>query len=108
MDVDKSDRLLVIGTTLATFSAFRLVKRALEDRKPVLILNVGPTRADELQGIEKIEVPTSLVLREVVQALNGSAASEDPVLAQLLSSGVYMPPFDYETYQETLVEHPTT
>ncbi|TFL05219.1 DHS-like NAD/FAD-binding domain-containing protein [Pterulicium gracile] len=98
--VDSSDRLLVIGTTLATYSAFRLVKRALEQRKPVLVLNVGPTRADDLPGLEKIEVPTSLVLREVVRELTGQKAAEDPVLAQLLNSGVYMPPFDYEEYRD--------
>lgn len=46
--VDASDAVLVLGTSLATWSAFRLVKRAVEAKKPILVLNDGKTRADEL------------------------------------------------------------
>lgn len=46
-----------------------LLKRALELRKPVLYLNVGPTRADGLPGVDKLEIPTSAVMTEVVQAV---------------------------------------
>ncbi|KAH9995566.1 DHS-like NAD/FAD-binding domain-containing protein [Russula vinacea] len=67
--VEGADRLFVIGTTLATYSAFRLLKRALELRKPVLYLNVGPTRADGLPGVDKLEIPTSAVMTEVVHAV---------------------------------------
>ncbi|KIK48329.1 hypothetical protein CY34DRAFT_706658 [Suillus luteus UH-Slu-Lm8-n1] len=68
-DVEESERVFVLGTTLATYSAFRLVKRALELRKPVMLLNVGPTRADGLPGVEKLEISSSLVLRDVVRAI---------------------------------------
>jgi NAD-dependent deacetylase sirtuin 4 len=61
--------VLCIGTTLSTFSAFRLLKHALERRKPVLMLNLGPSRADGQAGVEKIEMPSGRVLREVVRAL---------------------------------------
>ncbi|KIJ55484.1 hypothetical protein M422DRAFT_151590 [Sphaerobolus stellatus SS14] len=67
--IDSTDRLLVIGTTLATFSAFRLVKHAIETHKPVLLLNVGPTRADNLEVIDKIELPSSDVLRGATKLL---------------------------------------
>ncbi|KAH7926049.1 DHS-like NAD/FAD-binding domain-containing protein [Leucogyrophana mollusca] len=93
-DVEKSDRLFVLGTTLATFSAYRLIKRALELRKPVLLLNVGPTRADGLPGIEKIEIASGLIIRDVVRAILGSKAVTDPVVADLLESGVLRPPID--------------
>ncbi|KAH8115631.1 DHS-like NAD/FAD-binding domain-containing protein [Phellopilus nigrolimitatus] len=94
-DIELADRLFIVGTTLATYSAFRLLKHALELGKPVLLLNVGPTRADALTpGVEKISLPSGSVLRDVVRALTGSQAAEDPVLAKFLSSGVVMPPTD--------------
>ncbi|KAI0079358.1 DHS-like NAD/FAD-binding domain-containing protein [Panus rudis PR-1116 ss-1] len=93
-DVETCDRLFLIGTTLATFSAYRLLKHALELRKPVLMLNVGPTRADGLPGLEKIEIPSGTILRDVVRAVLGSDASYDPVVRDMLSSGVVKPPQD--------------
>ena len=45
----------------------RLVKHALGQRKPVLLLNIGPTRADGLTGIETIEAPAGSIMREVVR-----------------------------------------
>ena len=47
----------------------RLVRHAIELHKPVLMLNVGPTRADEIPGIEKIELTSGAVLRDVVRAV---------------------------------------
>ena len=47
----------------------RLLRHALELRKPVLLLNLGPTRADGLQGVEKIEVSSGAVMRDVVKAV---------------------------------------
>ncbi|EJD00489.1 DHS-like NAD/FAD-binding domain-containing protein [Fomitiporia mediterranea MF3/22] len=91
--IELADRLFIVGTTLATYSAFRLLKRAIELGKPVLMLNVGPTRADTLTPpIEKIELPTGVILRDVVRMLAGSRATEDPVLVELLSSGIVKPP----------------
>lgn len=86
-DIESGDRVFVLGTTLATFSAFRygcfptppddyldspsfrLIRHALELKKPVLMLNVGPTRADGMPGIEKIELTSGSVLRGVVRAV---------------------------------------
>ncbi|KAI8996617.1 DHS-like NAD/FAD-binding domain-containing protein [Trametes punicea] len=94
--VNRHDRLLVIGTTLATFSAFRLVKYAIEQRKPVLVLNVGPTRAHELAGIETIEIPAGAVLREVVKQVLGKGA-ENQIISKMLESGIVKtPPDDYD------------
>ncbi|TKA64184.1 hypothetical protein B0A49_09082 [Cryomyces minteri] len=45
--VDGASRLLVIGSSLATYSAWRLVKRAREARMPIGIVNVGGVRGEE-------------------------------------------------------------
>ncbi|ETW78651.1 hypothetical protein HETIRDRAFT_323334 [Heterobasidion irregulare TC 32-1] len=67
--IEECDRVFIMGTTLATYSAFRLLKHALELQKPVLFVNVGPTRADGLPGVEKLDVPSGLVMRDVVKAV---------------------------------------
>ncbi|KAI0048123.1 DHS-like NAD/FAD-binding domain-containing protein [Auriscalpium vulgare] len=90
--VEDTDRLFVLGTTLATYSAFRLLKHAVDLKKPVLLLNVGPTRADGMPGVEKVEIPTSEILRDVVGAVVGSRARYDPILRDMLLSGVIRPP----------------
>ena len=69
INVEECDRLLVICTTLATYLAFRIVKHALELKKPVFILNTGPTRTDELPEIEKVDGLSGSVLPEAVRTL---------------------------------------
>lgn len=46
--VTESTQLLILGSTVQTFSCFRLVKQAVEEGKDVGIINYGPTRADEI------------------------------------------------------------
>ena len=85
-----------MGTTLATYSAFRLVQfihflssvlspppptslplcfyyrlltYAIKLKKPVLLLNVGPTRADGLPGLVKLGVRSGAVLGDVTRAV---------------------------------------
>ena len=84
--VDESDSLLLIGTSLATYSAFRLVKAAQEQGKRTMILNQGPTRADAIVQ-DKIELGSSEVMNAVARKLAGSRADRDPVLHRLLESG---------------------
>ncbi|KAH8554336.1 DHS-like NAD/FAD-binding domain-containing protein [Umbelopsis sp. PMI_123] len=64
--VEECESMLVIGSSLATFSAFRLVKKAKELGKPVGVLNMGPTRSDSLIDW-KIELNSSTVLEEVLR-----------------------------------------
>ncbi|KAF9563089.1 DHS-like NAD/FAD-binding domain-containing protein [Agrocybe pediades] len=90
--IEKCDQLLVMGTTLATYSAFRLLKHALELKKPVMLLNVGPTRADGLPAVEKIDVPSGTVMRDVVKEILGSRAIEDQIISRMLQMGVVNPP----------------
>ena len=59
-DVEKCGRLFVIDTTLAAYSAFSNLNT---------LLSRGPTRADELPGIEKVDGRSGGVLPEVVRTL---------------------------------------
>jgi len=45
--LDAASRILVMGSSLATYSAFRLVRRARENGMPIGILNVGGVRGEE-------------------------------------------------------------
>lgn len=44
--IDNASRILVIGSSLATYSAWRLVKRAKERCMPVGVLNLGGVRGE--------------------------------------------------------------
>ncbi|KAL9189120.1 hypothetical protein ACHAXT_011610 [Thalassiosira profunda] len=72
--IDAADGVLCIGTSLAVHSAFRLVKRAIENSCPVAILNVGETRV-EREGlgdglVTKLESPIGETLAELVSMLD--------------------------------------
>lgn len=45
--IDGAGRLLVLGTSLATYSAWRLAKRAKDRGMPIAIVNVGGVRGEE-------------------------------------------------------------
>lgn len=45
--IDGAGRLLVVGTSLATYSAWRLARRAKERGMPVGVLNLGGVRGEE-------------------------------------------------------------
>ncbi|EZA53754.1 NAD-dependent protein deacylase Sirt4 isoform X3 [Ooceraea biroi] len=47
-NVENSDALLILGTTLTTFSAYRIVLQAVDIKKSIAIVNIGKTRADKL------------------------------------------------------------
>jgi NAD-dependent deacetylase sirtuin 4 len=62
------DAVLVVGTSLSTFSSFRLVRDAAAAGREVLILNEGVTRADD-RATTKVEGRCGPVLRECVRSL---------------------------------------
>lgn len=51
--IGQSDGVLVVGTSLEVFSAYRFVRRASESAVPIAIINAGVTRAERsaLPGI---------------------------------------------------------
>jgi len=56
--VDQADALLVVGSSLTVMSGFRFVRQAHKLGKPVVIVNRGTTRGDELATV-KIELGCS-------------------------------------------------
>jgi len=61
--IDEASRILVLGTSLATYSAWRLVKRAKERGMPIGVVNVGGIRGEEelfagLSGANRGELGT--------------------------------------------------
>ena len=49
---DGADAVLVVGSSVSTFSAFRLVRDAARRNVPVAILTKGETRADALASVK--------------------------------------------------------
>jgi NAD-dependent SIR2 family protein deacetylase len=45
--LERAEALLVLGSSLTVMSGLRFARRALAEDKPVVIVNDGPTRADE-------------------------------------------------------------
>jgi len=60
-----ADALLVVGSSLTVNSGFRFARLAAQSSKPIVIVNIGPTRADDL-AIAKIEANTSIVLERLL------------------------------------------
>ncbi|KAG6005053.1 hypothetical protein E4U21_000509 [Claviceps maximensis] len=81
--IDHSGRLLVLGTSLATYSAWRLAKRAKDRGMPIAIVNIGGVRGEETffedvdpqQGGEsavRVELSTDELLPALVAQLRES------------------------------------
>jgi NAD-dependent SIR2 family protein deacetylase len=66
--VDGCDALLVAGTSLAVYSGYRFLRRAVERGVPVVIVNRGPVRGEEHAAV-KIEASTGAVLEQVAERL---------------------------------------
>jgi len=62
--------LLVVGSSLTVFSGRRFVRRALAEGRPVAIVNLGPTRSDDVAEL-KVEDRVGRLLPRVVTALSG-------------------------------------
>ena len=70
----EGDALLVVGSSLAVYSGYRFVRRAAQDGHPVAIVNLGPTRADELADV-CVEGTTGTVLPQLAYALTRRTAA---------------------------------
>lgn len=64
--LDRSDALLVAGSSLTVMSGFRFVRYAAKAGLPVVIVNRGPTRGDELATV-KLEQGCSEFLTGLVE-----------------------------------------
>jgi NAD-dependent deacetylase sirtuin 4 len=66
--VDAADLLLVVGSSLAVFSGYRFLRRAVERRTPVAIVNLGPVRGEEHAAL-KIEANIGTVLQALSERI---------------------------------------
>ena len=71
---EATDGLLVLGSTLAVHSSFRLARLAVKEGRPLGIITFGQTRADDLIGsgvtsagrVSKAEASASAVLEHLL------------------------------------------
>ena len=70
--VDHADTLLVVGSSLTVWSGFRFVRRAADRGIPIAIVNIGPTRGDDLAHL-KIEERCGVVLPAAVESIGIAA-----------------------------------
>ncbi|AZC23903.1 MULTISPECIES: NAD-dependent protein deacetylase [Pseudomonas] len=68
--VHEAGGLLVVGSSLMAYSAFRLCRAVVEQGKPLLAINFGKTRADALLDL-KLEQPCDQVLPWLAERLKG-------------------------------------
>lgn len=65
---EQGDVLLVTGSSLTVYSGRRFVDRARGNGIPVAVINLGPTRADDIAAV-KLEAPLGRVLPRLADAL---------------------------------------
>ena len=65
--VERSDGVIAAGTSLMVHSIFRFVRRAHELGIPIAIVNIGPTRGDDLTDL-KVSALTSTVFSRLAAA----------------------------------------
>lgn len=63
--LEKSDLLLILGSSLHVYSGYRFVVRAKELGKLIAIINIGPTRGDA-HALLKVDGNCSDVLRKLI------------------------------------------
>ncbi len=75
--VDRARALLVAGSSLAVLSGLRFVRRAHANGIPVVILNRGPTRGDDLATV-KLDAGCSETLQSLAGAVGPTRGAEPP------------------------------
>lgn len=82
--VDEADSLLVVGSSLATYSAWRLAKRAKDQGMRIGVVNLGGVRGEE--GFFGDFAAGGLPAREGAQAVRVSVGSEKvlPLVVEML------------------------
>jgi NAD-dependent deacetylase sirtuin 4 len=69
--VEDCSAIMVVGSSLATYSAFRLVKSAYDSGKNIVIINFGETRGDNLAWL-KIDQLCGDILPLIMKQMTGS------------------------------------
>ena len=104
--IDGSGRLLVLGTSLATYSAWRLARRAKERGMPIGVLNLGGVRGEEAffkdlpmgqrgEAGVRVELGTDTVLPGLVEQLRRTGfehthtSKSESIAETVKNSGVF-------------------
>jgi len=66
--VEQAEGLLVVGSSLMAYSAFRLCRAVVDQGKPLIAINLGKTRADDLLDL-KIGASCEVLLPALTQRL---------------------------------------
>jgi NAD-dependent SIR2 family protein deacetylase len=74
--VRTADVLLVVGSSLMAYSAYRLIRAAHDLGLPIVIINQGKTRADTLAS-SKLEGQCGLILEGLEAIMMGSKVGCD-------------------------------
>jgi NAD-dependent deacetylase sirtuin 4 len=69
---EEAAALLVVGSSLTVYSGFRFARRAAERGLPIAVVNLGPTRADDLAHA-RVEALAGEVLPRIYEAVLGRA-----------------------------------
>jgi NAD-dependent SIR2 family protein deacetylase len=72
--LEASDGLLVVGSSLQVYSGFRFCRFAAELCKPIIIINRGKTRADDMAAL-KIEEDAGEVLTYLVSSAESASST---------------------------------
>lgn len=67
-EVSASDAVFVLGSSLTVYSSYRIILQAKEENKEVAVLNIGPTRADDIVDL-KISTKCGEILTDLANAL---------------------------------------
>ncbi|WQF75669.1 Putative Sirtuin family, DHS-like NAD/FAD-binding domain superfamily [Colletotrichum destructivum] len=102
--IDGAGKLLILGTSLATYSAWRLAKKALDRGMPIAIVNTGGVRGeDQISALSdpdptgtlrvRTEVSTDAVLPALVEQLrelpNGASGLDGTLGTSAAKQGVF-------------------
>ncbi|KAL9128110.1 MAG: hypothetical protein Q9217_003163 [Psora testacea] len=110
--IDEAARVLVVGSSLATYSAWRLAKKAKQQGKPIGILNLGGVRGEEAfyadvppsndgrVGVRCNESASKILpmVVENLQGIHGRAAEENTVAGEAIQETRF--------YESTLTRTP--
>lgn len=75
--LERSDALLVVGTSLMVYSGLRYVRKAAELGLPIASVNQGKTRADPLITV-RVDAPCAQALNTAIQALSTEQSFSQP------------------------------
>lgn len=67
-EVSRSDAVFILGSSLTVYSSYRIVLQAKEENKQVAILNIGPTRADNMADL-KISTKCGDIITDLCNAV---------------------------------------